>query len=1019
MRVGILGPLRVAGSELGGARVRALLVRLALDPGRVVTAGRLIDDLWPDEPPAHPAAALQSLVSRARRQAPGLIASHPAGYLLDVPPGEVDAQAFERLVREGDVRAALALWRGPALADAAGLPFAAGPAARLEELRLTALATRLAADLDETPASHSPASQPRNGHNPAGQSRGGRPSSRRDVAGVVAELEGLVAAHPLREPFHALLIRALVAQGRRAEALTLFERIRTALATELGTDPGPELRHAHLEALRDTEPEPLRDAEPETRRSNLPARLTSFVGRAEDLARVGAALADARLVTLTGPGGAGKTRLAVEVASALAVPHGAALAVPDRPGRAVPDRPGRAVPDRPGRAVPDGVWLVELASAASVRAAMEGVLKATDLVAALRGTAPLIVLDNCEHLIEEAARVAAWLLSEVAGLRILATSREPLDIPGERLHQVLPLPPGPAAELFADRAAAARPDLVVTRAEAERICRELDGIPLAIELAAARLRTMPMPVLVEQLGDRLAFRGGRTSEPRHRTLRAVIDWSWNLLSERERELLRGLTVFSGGATYEAVSQVCGGDLDLLSSLVDKSLIALSGDRYTMLETIRQYAAADLPELYREHARYYTGLAETAEPYLRTGAQLEWLAVLDAERDNLDAALRRTDDPLRLILPRLWPWIVRGQWREMAEQAAAVLARVGGVAPPGREVAHGLCVALTGGGVSPALRECDHPAALNAYMLGSSLASPGEAVELAERALARLRDHPDGWTRSAALLAAGVTRFEYGAVAGAEDLLEPALAGFRESGDRWGQWAALYWLSLVAENRGDFAAAVALGEEPERLAAELSGLETPLGPMTFLLRLGQLKGRAGDRVGAARALDRAWAAAVRSRDQDMIARVLHARAELARRGGDPGEAARLLERAMALGVETTAQFGALLRVELARVSPDPAGPLRQALELMAGCSDRTVRASVLEGVAEQVAPLPAAELLGAARALRGIGESADPHVNALTAGCARALGAEVCQAALARGATIPDPEKYALERLLPG
>ncbi|NJP93708.1 AfsR/SARP family transcriptional regulator [Nonomuraea sp. FMUSA5-5] len=971
MRVGILGPLRVAGGEVGGARVRALLVRLALDPGRVVTAGRLIDDLWPDDPPAHPMAALQSLVSRARREAPGLIGSHPAGYLLDVPPGEVDARAFERLVREGDVRAALALWRGPALADAAGLPFAAGPAARLEELRLTALAARIASDLDTN----------------GGSGQAVEREERAAELALVAELEGLVAAHPLREPFHALLMRALTARGRRGEALALFERIRAALADELGADPGPELRQAHLEALREP-------AERQAPRNNLPARLTRFVGRADDLRRVGAALAESRLVTLVGPGGAGKTRLAVEVAA--------------------------------GLAVRDGVWLVELAPAASVRAAVEDVLKATGLMegmfgarslgAALRGTAPVIVLDNCEHVVEEAARVARELLSEVAGLRVLATSREPLDIPGERLHQVLPLPEEPAAELFMDRAAAARPDLVVTRAEAERVCRELDGIPLAIELAAARLRTMPMSVLVEQLGDRLAFRGGRTSEPRHRTLRAVIDWSWNLLSERERELLRGLTVFSGGATYEAVARVCGGDPDLLSSLVDKSLIAVTGDRYTMLETIRQYAAADLPEVRRAHARYYTELAEAAEPHLRTGAQLAWLAVLDAERDNLDAALRHTDDPLRLVLSRFWPWIVRGRWREAAEQAAAVLARVGEMAPPGRELAHGLCVALTGGGISPAVRASDHPAALNAFVLGSSMAPPGEAVELAERALARLREHPDLWTRSAALLAAGVTRFEYGAVAGAEDLLEPALAGFRETGDRWGQWAALYWLSLVAENRGDFATAAALGEEPERLAAELSGLETPLGPMTFLLRLGQLKGRAGDHAGAAEALERAWAAATRVQDPDMMARVLHARAELARRGGDPGEAARLLERAMALGVEATAQFGALLRVELARVSRDPAGPLRRALELMAGCSDRTVRAAVLEGVAEHLAPLPAAELLGAARALRGITESADPHVNGLIGRCAQALGAEECRAALARGATLPDPEKHALECL---
>ncbi|MEV0614546.1 BTAD domain-containing putative transcriptional regulator [Nonomuraea sp. NPDC050404] len=978
MRVGILGPLRVAGREIGGARVRALLVRLALDPGRVVTADRLIDDLWPGDPPAHPTAALQSLVSRARREAPGMISSHPAGYALDVPPGEVDAWAFERLVRDGEVHRALTLWRGEALTDAAGLPFSAGPAARLEELRLTALASRIAADLE---------------------ARTGE---------VVAELEGLVAALPLREPFHALLMRALTAEGRRAEALALFERIRAALAAELGVDPGPELRQAHLEALREAAPVP---------KGNLPARLTSFVGRAEDVARVRRSLRESRLVTLAGPGGAGKTRLAVETAA--------------------------------GLDIPDGVWLVELAAVTDVRAAVEGVFKATDLVAALRGSSPLIVLDNCEHVIEDAARVARWLLSELAGLRILATSREPLDIPGERLHQVLPLPEGPAAELFADRAAAARPELVVSREEAARICRELDGIPLAIELAAARLRTMPMSVLVAQLGDRLAFRGGRTSEPRHRTLRAVIDWSWNLLSEGERELLRGLTVFSGGATYEAVSRVCGGDLELLSSLVDKSLIAVSGERYTMLETIRQYAAADLPGRRQAHARYYTELAESAEPHLRTGDQLVWLARLDAERGNLDAALRHSDDPLRLILPLLWPWIVRGRWREMGEQAAAVLARVGEVAPQGRELAHGLCVALSRGELTEVVRESDHPAALNSWALGVVLLPADEVIRLTERGLDRLRDHPDPWVRSSALLVAGIVRFEYGTVAGAEDLLEPALAGFRAAGDRWGQWAALYWLSLVAENRGDFAAAVALAEEPERLAAELSGLETPLGPMTFLLRLGQLKGRAGDHAGAARTLDRAWVAAVRVRDrawaedgrmrdqargadgrardqawavagragdQGLVARVMVARAELARRIGDLGEARRLLEAAMALDVEESAQFRALMRVEFARVCDEPAGPLGRALELMDGCSDRTVRATVLEGVAEHLPAPAAAELLGAARALRGIGESADPHVNDLAARCVRALGPDAFQAALGKGAAIPHPERHALDRL---
>ncbi|MEV4077065.1 BTAD domain-containing putative transcriptional regulator [Nonomuraea fuscirosea] len=1012
MRVGILGPLRVAGGEIGGARVRALLVRLALDPGRVVTADRLIDDLWPDDAPAHPTAALQSLVSRARREAPGLISSHPAGYLLDVPPGEVDAWAFERLARDGEAARALALWRGPALADAAELPFAAGPAARLEELRLTTLATRIAADLTTLQSTG------RNGFPDAGLAalqmtgRNGSPDAGLDAVGdqgaaepvtgldgLVAELEGLVAAHPLREPFHALLMRALTAGGRRAGALTVFERIRTALATELGVDPGPELREAHLAALRDDEP---------AAGGNLPARLTSFVGRSEDITLVTRQLGTARLVTLVGPGGAGKTRLAVEVA--------ASLETGAEPEAGAGPRAGAQPEAGAGLGVPGGVWLVELAAVTGVRAALEAVFRTTDLVTTLRGRAPLIVLDNCEHLIDEAARVARWLLSEVAGLRILATSREPLDIPGERLHQVLPLPEQPARELLRDRAAAARPGLRLDDADAARICRELDGIPLAIELAAARLRTMPVPVLVEQLGDRLAFRGGRTSEPRHRTLRAVIDWSWNLLSERERELLRGLTVFSGGATYEAVAKICGGDLDLLSSLVDKSLIAFTGDRYTMLETIRQYAAADLPGLRRAHARYYTELAETAEPHLRTGAQLTWLAVLDAEQGNLDAALRHTDDPLRAVLPRFWPWIMRGRRREITERSAEVLARVGDTPPPGRELAYGLCLAATGGGLNEAVRASDHPAALNAWALATVMEPPEDVVELTERGVTELRGHPDPWTRSAALLVGGIVRFEYGTVAGAEDLLEPALAGFRATGDRWGQWAALYWLSLVAENRGDFAAAVALGEAPERAAAELSGLETPLGPMTFLLRLGQLKARAGDHEGAAETLARAWTAAARSEDQGFVARVMHARGELARRTGDRDEAARLLEAALAMEAEVSTQCRAFMHVELARVSRAPAGPLRRALELMAGCSDRTARATVLEGVAEHLEPRPAARLLGAARALRGIGESADPYVRRLTRRCEQALGPDESQAALREGPALPEPEKYALSAL---
>ncbi|MEV0198426.1 BTAD domain-containing putative transcriptional regulator [Nonomuraea sp. NPDC050691] len=1026
MRIGILGPLQVAGVAVRGARVRALLVRLALDPGHVVTADRLIGDLWPDEAPEHPMAALQSLVSRARREAPGTVASHPAGYALDVPATEVDAWEFERLVRAGEARAALRLWRGPALADVAAMPFAAGPAARLEELRLTALGARIATDLARQDAATGP------GH-PAGRddaTPAGRPAGTGGGAEeVVAELRALVAEHPLREPFHALLVRALVAAGRRGEALEAFERARAGLADELGADPGPALREAHLAALRDEpttpgEPVPLTTLPDEPRGGRMPARMTSFVGRSDDLSRLRALLTaptpgdGARLVTLVGPGGAGKTRLAVETADAL-----------------------------------DGtVWLVELAAAGGVRAAVEGVLRTTDAVTALRGARrPLIVLDNCEHLVDEAARVAQSLLGAVPALRILATSREPLDIPGETLHRVLPLEEAAAVELFRDRAAAARPDARVEAGNAARICRELDGVPLAIELAAARLRTMPVALLLRGLGDRLAFRGGRTAEPRHRTLRAVIDWSWELLSDAERELLRAFTVFAGGASADAVARVCGhrveahqdrrsgadGEADgsdvlgVLASLVDKSLIGLSGDRYTMLETIRQYAAADLPDVRRAHARYYTLLAEEAGPGLRTGGQLHWLAVLDAEQANLDAALERTDDPLRLFLARLWPWSMRGRRGEAAERAAEVLRRVGDSPPEGRELAYGLCRVILGDRPGDAVRRSDHPAAVAAFALMPT--PPPDVVELAEAAAERLRDHPDAWTRAAALLMCGLARFEFGPAAEAGEPLRAALAGFRETGDRWGLSYTLHWLSLAAENEGDDARAMALAMEGERLAGEIAGLEAPQGPIIFLARLGRLQARTGDFAGAAATLARAEEAAGRTDgrlpgrtgqgdparpgegggDPVAVARVLHAQAELARRSGDPDEAARLLRRALTLLDGAPPQFEALVNVELARVSADPWPPLRRALELMDASPDRTVRAAVLEGAAEHCAPPLAAELAGAARALRGGAVTGDA---ALLARCRDSLGEDGLQRALARGAAIPHPERHALSPL---
>ncbi|GAA0373020.1 BTAD domain-containing putative transcriptional regulator [Microbispora corallina] len=1039
MRIGILGTLSVSGAEIGGARVRALLVRLALDPGRVVTYERLAEDLWPDDTPEHPPAALQSLVSRLRRQAPGLVRSHPSGYLLDVPREAVDAWEFERLTRAGRatsadpveagslLRRALSLWRGPALADVAGLPFATAPAARLDELRAVALEGRIAADLAVRPGR-----------------RAGVPAPEE----LIAEIEEAVAAHPLREPLHALRVRALLAGGRRADALAAFERIRRRLADELGVDPGPELREAHLAALRED------GAGPPVREGNLPAAVTSFVGRRADVLRVRELLGRARLVTLTGPGGAGKTRLAVEAARGLA----------------------------------GEVWLVELAPvtdpagvAAAVRAMLplpapgvgDGRRDALEaLVADLRGFGGVVVLDNCEHVVAEAARVAGRLLAGVPGLRILATGREALDIPGEHLHPVLPLElpaVGATVEearacgavaLFADRAAAVRPGFAVDDAgvaDVVRVCRELDGMPLAIELAAARLRSMPLPRLVEGLGGRLAFRGGRTAEPRHRTLRAVIGWSWDLLDPEEQALLRRLSVFAGGVTAESVGRVCGGGARvpaLLASLADKSLVVVveraAEIRYRLLETVRSYAAERLvesgeaDETRARHARHFLEVAEAVEPLLRGREQSRVLAVLDAERGDLDAALElalASGDgraALRMMMARFWSWMMRGRRREAAERARAVLGVVGGVAPEGLEVAHALCALVAPGdpylvngtpGAERALRvveESGHPAALWSWMGATAYAGgAGEIRRRAAAAVERFEGHPDAWKRATALLVGGIVEFEYGrpGEGAAEARLREALGVFGGLGDRWGLALAHYWLSFVVENRGDAAGAREWKEEAAALAEVIGGGEGLPGPVMLRVRLGRLRACAGDVEGAAAELRRVGEVAERLADPVAVGRVRHALGEVARRRGRPEEAEPLLAEALGL-LEGRAgappQLAALVRMEMGRVRAargDAAGArewMRRAVELSGPSGDATVRAAVLEAAAVVFAedPARAAALAGAAQALRGLADTAgtaDPEVLAVVAKAAAGLGEAGCREALARGAGLAHPE----------
>ncbi|MFI9783794.1 ATP-binding protein [Kitasatospora sp. NPDC051984] len=644
MHYGILGTTTAHHDDgtaiaLGGARLRALLAALALRQGRPVPAELLADEVWAEESPQDAAAALQTLVGRLRRTVGrDEIGSGPAGYWLTGP--HTDVAEFQRLAADGvraladgdpaaaadRLTAALALWRGPALAD---LPDRTAPAARLEAQREDARRHRLTAQLAL-----------------------GR------AAEVTAELAELCRDHPLDEQLQALQLRALRAAGRTAEALSRYEEIRHTLADRLGTDPGPELRALHRELLT-TAPETA-PAAPTTAAGNLRPGRTSFVGREGELATVARALTAGRLTTLTGPGGSGKTRLSVEAG-----------------------RREQSTANWPG-----GVWQVELApldDPAAVPAAVAAALGLRETVLHTGGTVAevieggrkdpvsrvvdhlgrrrlLLLLDNCEHVVQAAADLADRLLADCPGITVLATSREPLGVPGETVLPVEPLPDPSALRLLADRGAAARPGFRTDQdpEACAELCRRLDGLPLAIELAAARLRGLTPRQLADRLDSRFALltAGSRTLLPRQQTLRAVVDWSWDLLGPRERAVLRRLSVFAGGCTLEAAEAVLADAevpraevADLLLSLVDKSLLVAGlGEqpRYWMLETIHEYAAERLaeaaePEVAHRHTRHYREVARTAALRLRGHDQLDELARLDREQENVRAALRRAVD----------------------------------------------------------------------------------------------------------------------------------------------------------------------------------------------------------------------------------------------------------------------------------------------------------------------------------------------------------------------------------------
>jgi len=915
MQIGVLGPFEVRGddgvlADVPGPRLRALLTALALEPGRVVSKAALVDWIWGEHPPSDATNALQRLVSRLRKVLPdGAVEGRPDGYRLLVDPDAVDAVRFERLLTLArneppgirQLRAALGLWRGAAMQDIGLRDSEAFDAAvtRLEALRLAAEEDRFEAEVSL-------------GHGPE----------------LVTELTDLAAAHPLRERLAAALMRALAATGRENEALLVYQRTREALADALGADPSPELSELHVALLRG---ELGRREEP--RKTNLREELTSYVGKDTDVTAVAELVAGHRLTTLIGPGGAGKTRLAAETARTLL---------------------GEA---------PDGVWLVELAPIGAGEDTGEKVANATlsalghrdallgeapdaepaeRVVTALREREALLILDNCEHVIESAAAFAYRVLGECRRLRILATSREPLGITGEALWPVAPLvlpaedaDPGkiesaPAVRLLRDRASAVRKDLgsdAPTLATMARVCRALDGMPLAIELAAARLRTMSLDQLANRLDDRfrLLTGGSRTALPRHRTLRAVIDWSWELLTEAERVVLRRLSVFYGGASLEAAEHVCGdaGDvLELLTALTEKSLlVAMEGEpRYRMLGTIKEYAQQRLAEAgetelaRRAHLEYFTELTETAEPHLRRAEQLEWLAVLHAEHDNLSAAMRgaiaagEAAAAMRLAAAGSWYWWLGGHKMEGKELVLAATALPGEVPDETRALVYGWYTNFLVDGRSDQYQavewirsayeisrrvEGSHP--LWGFIGALERLLHGPEAHLT--AFDSLLTSDDPWVRALAWLQRGKARIMFGRdERGADAYLETALAEFRAIGERWGTSFALTELASRLTVRGEFTRAVEHYEQGIAVVAEIGAFED-------IVRMRSLQAQvywlAGDRESSAAAMGDAQRYAKRVAWPDALAELSLTKAELARWNGDVETARREIAAALDL------------------------------------------------------------------------------------------------------------------------
>jgi predicted ATPase/DNA-binding SARP family transcriptional activator len=868
IEVRVLGVPELIGEdgpiELRAAKQRQLLVALAINCGRARSADLLIEALWGDSPPPSAAKLLQVYVFQLRKvlPAPARIGRRHGGYVLELPDGALDADRFERLLDEGRAaaregnpelavslfRRALGLWRGAAYGEHALEEPARLEAARLEELRITAIEERLEAEL--TLGRH---------------------------AELLPELERLAASHPLRERLQAQTMLALYRCGRQAEALDHYAKTRTRLHDELGLEPGPELKELQRRVLRH---DPALAAAPReaAAATALPSPPNRLLGRERELAQLRELLLrnDVRLLVLTGAGGSGKTRLALEAArsAAASFANGAVFV------GLGPIRDPELVPAAIARALG-----VEEEAGRETTETLAGALSQREL---------LLLVDNAEH-VRAAAPMFVELLSRAPRLTILVTSRVVLHLSGEHVYPVQPLAEDAATDLFSTRAKEAEPRFN-PNADGEEairtICRRLDGLPLAVELAAGHTRVLSPVELAARLVRRLPLLTGgpRDLPARQQTLQATLAWSYDLLEDDAQRDLRRLAVFAGGCTLEAAETVCETPLARLSELVDHNLLARApsadGSRFSMLETIREFALDRLAEsgeqhdLARAHADYLLALAERAEKTGEAAYAAGWLERLDAERDNFRAAIRWALDAgepqraLRTVTALTGLWTVRGAYREWREWLREALDAAPDAPATLRATALRDLAAATF-----LIGEHEEAAAISEHALElfrelgdtravasmlDRLAAPAavmgdhhKARTLADESLRLFRELDDPHGAIYPLTKIAWDEWKRGDQAVGVAYAEEALALARESGDTWWQGGLLLQLAEMRRERGEHERASAAAHECVSLAHQLGDARTLIHGLAALALLAAEAGdatRAGRLWGAAKSLE---------------------------------------------------------------------------------------------------------------------------------------------------------------------